>query len=123
MKTQRLRRTQTQLEQALAAQQRPFTPGESFLDRGVGLAIDHAQGLVFLATPDKAGMRADILPASALGTHSARTKLDNGFQEHFVEIGAPGTTRPAWRLSCPDTALAVEVDLALSRLQGGPRPA
>ncbi len=116
VKTSTVRRQQKRLEEALAAQRRPFTPDESFLDRGVGLALDHAQGLVFLAVPDGAQTRAEILPASALGAHEARMRLDNGFQEHFVDISAPGAARPSWRLPCGDAALAFEVDGALSRL-------
>lgn len=110
------RRKQKRLEEALAAQHRPFTPDESFLDRGVGLAVDRTQQLVFLAVPDGAQMRAEILHTSALGEHTARTELDNGFQEHFVEIATPGAIRPFWRLPCGDAALADEVDGALSRL-------
>ncbi len=115
-KSSTLQRKQKRLEAALAAQRRPFTPDESFLDRGVGLAVDHVQKLVFLAMPDGAQMRAEILPASALGTHEARTKQDNGFQEHIVEIAAPGATHSSWRLLCDDASLAFEVDGALSRL-------
>jgi hypothetical protein len=111
-----LKRKQKRLEDALAAMQQPFRPDVSFLDRGVGLAVDHAHRLVFLAMPDGAQMRAEILPATALGAHQARTKLDNGFQEHVVEIAAPGSARPFWRLICDDAALADEVNGALAQL-------
>jgi hypothetical protein len=109
-------RKQKRLEEALAAQRHAFSPDESFLDRGVGLAVDHAQRLVFLAMPDGAQMRAEILPVAALSAHETSMRLDNGFQEYFVEISTPGGLRPSWRLPCGDAALADEVDGALSRL-------
>ncbi len=116
VKNRTMRHKQRRLEEALAGLHRPFLPDVSFLDRGVGLAVDHAHRLVFLAMPDGAQMRAEILPASALGAHEARTRLDNGFQEHIVDIVAPGAARTSWRLSCGDAALAAEVDGALARL-------
>ncbi|MDE1907581.1 MAG: hypothetical protein KGH75_14140, partial [Rhodospirillales bacterium] len=115
-KTRLLRGKQARLKDALAAQRRPFTPDESFLDRGVGLAVDHERKLVFLACPQNGGMRAEILPSSALGQHEARIVSDNGFQENFVEILTPGTANPVWRLPCGDSELAAEVDSALARL-------
>ena len=78
--------------------------------------MDHARKLVFLAAPDGAQMRAEIIPASALGAHQALTKLDNGFQDYFVEIAAPGASRPSWLLPCGDAALAAEVDGALAQI-------
>lgn len=111
-----LKRKQARLKAALAAQSRPFWPDESFLDRGVGLAVDHARKLIFLAMPDGAQMRAEILPLSAIGSHKAQTRQENGFQENFVEITAPGGIRPLWRLPCGDAALADEVNGALARL-------
>ncbi|MBU6449922.1 MAG: hypothetical protein KGQ26_09895 [Rhodospirillales bacterium] len=115
-KARGLRGKQVQLKDALAAQRHPFTPDESFLDRGVGLAVDHERKLVFLACPQNGAMRAEILPSSALGPHEARILSDNGFQENFVEILTPGLANPVWRLPCGDTELAAEVDSALARL-------
>lgn len=111
-----LKRKQRRLEAALAAQLQPFQPDVSFLDRGVGLAVDHAHKLVFLAVPEGAKMYAEILPASALGAHQALTRLDNGFQDHVVEIAASAGARPLWQLFCGDAALAAEIDGALAQL-------
>lgn len=108
------RQKQRRFEAALAAQTQAFTPEQSFLPRGAGLALDHKRGLVFLAEPDGAQMRAAILPVSALGAHAARTLADNGFQEYVLEVEAPGTAHPSWRLRCADSDLAQEMDGALS---------
>lgn len=116
VKTRLLRGKQARLKDALAAQPSPFTPDESFLDRGVGLAVDHERKLVFLACPQNGKMRAEILPSSALGQHEALILSDNGFQENFVEILTPGMANPVWRLPCTDAELAAEVDSALTRL-------
>lgn len=116
IKTHDLRTKQTRLQKLLAAQRQPFTPELSFLERGVGLAVDKGRALVFLASSESGGMRAAILPRAALGEHAMRMLSDNGFQEYFVEISAPGTTQPLWRLDCGDAQLAAEMDDALSRI-------
>ena len=119
LKSRGLRGKKIRLEEALAAQRRPFTADESFLDRGVGLAIDDKRRLVFLASMEGGGIRAGILPSTALGEHKVQMQSDNGFQEYFVEISAPGTAHPIWRLHCEDAELAAEVDGAISRLGHG----
>ncbi len=116
LKTRRLRGKQARLQEALAAQRRPFTPEESFLERGVGLAIDHERKLVFLASPQNGRIRAEILPNAALGQREVLVLSDHGFQENFVEISTPGLANPLWRLPCADAELAAEVDRALARL-------
>ncbi|MBU6419300.1 MAG: hypothetical protein KGQ79_06170 [Proteobacteria bacterium] len=116
IKTRGLRTKQTRLQSLLAAQRQPFTPELSFLERGVGLAVDKGRALVFLASSENGGMRATILPCAALGGHALRMLSDNGFQEYFVEISTPGTAQPLWRLDCDDAPLAAEVDDALSRI-------
>ena len=116
IKARDLRGKRLRLQKALAAQHLPFTPDESFLDRGVGLAMDHGRKLVFLACPQGGGMRAEILPSVALGGHEACMQSDHGFQEYFVEISIPGKAQPVWRLACENAELAAEVDGALARL-------
>ena len=116
VKTRGLQGKQARLQAALVQQRRPFTPDESFLNRGVGLAMDHERKLVFLACPQNGRMRAEILPSSALGQHMVLMQSDHGFQENFVEISIPGTAQPVWRLPCADSELAAEVDNALARL-------
>lgn len=65
-----LRAKGEKLRKALALQGADFSSDESFLDQGVGLAIDHKRGLVFLAQPDGRHYQTTILSMSQLGPHT-----------------------------------------------------
>ncbi len=110
-----LRGKQVRLWNALGAQHHPFTPDTSFIERGVGLAMDHTRNLVFLAVPEGGQMKARILPRSALSAHAARMQSDNGFHQYFVEIITADSANPVWRLSCENATLAAEIADTLSQ--------
>ena len=74
------------LHQAFAAQGQAFTADESFLEQGVGLALDHQRGLVFLAQPNGKDYQSAILPKTHLGAHAAIVRQEEGFHHYFVEI-------------------------------------
>ncbi|WP_298216124.1 hypothetical protein [Acidocella sp.] len=112
----RLRSRWQRLEAALRSHPGPFSPDDNFLPRGGGLAADRGRGLVFLAEPDGARVRSAILPLAALGAHAARLKVENGFQEHVLEVETPGQEPPLWRLRCPDAELAAAMAAALTGL-------
>lgn len=102
------------LQKALALQGAVFTADESFLDRGVGLAMDHKQGLVFLAQADGKQYRTAILSKAQLGAHTTIVRQDEGFHRCFVEILETGATPRKWLLPCADSDLADEINSRLS---------
>lgn len=101
------------LEAALAAQKQPFSPDESYLSQGVGLALDHTRGLVFLAQPEGDVFRCAIQPQTQLGPHRLVVEQENGFHRCFIEIPQIGQGLPAWRLPCRDSDVANEIDQTL----------
>lgn len=103
------------LQKALALQGEEFLSDESFLDRGVGLAIDHKRGLVFLAEPDGKHYQTAVLPKSQLGEHRMVVQQADGFHHFFVEISETGTAPRKWRLPCADSELADEINRKLNK--------
>ena len=106
------------LEAALAAQQQAFHPDESYLPQGVGLALDHARGLVFLAQPEGEMFRCAIQPQTQLGSYRLVVEQENGFHRCFIEILQAGEAQPAWRLPCRDSEVANEIDRTLYKALG-----
>lgn len=104
------------LRKALALQGVNFLSDESFLDQGVGLAIDHERGLVFLAQPDGGQYQTAILSTSQLGAHTTVVRQEDGFQNCFVEISESGTATRKWLLPCADSALANEINNQLNKV-------
>lgn len=111
-----LRAKGEKLQKALALQGVHFAADESFLDRGVGLAMDHKQGLVLLAQPEGKQYQTAILAKSQLGAHTTIVKQVEGFHRCFVEIEQTGTQARTWRLPCADSELADEVNDRLTAL-------
>ena len=103
------------LQQALALQGVEFSADESFLDRGVGLAIDHQRGLVFLAQPDGKHYQTTILPKAKLGTHMTIVQQEEGFHRCFVELSERDQTAHKWLLPCADSELAEEINTRLTQ--------
>lgn len=110
-----LRAKGEKLQKALALQGTNFSSDESFLERGVGLAIDHTQGLVFLAQPEGNQYQTAILPKSQLGGHTTVVRQDEGFHHCFVEIEQTGVSSRKWLLPCADSDLADEINNRLSQ--------
>lgn len=110
-----LHRKGEQLQKALALQGAAFAADESFLDRGVGLAMDHKQGLIFLAQKEGKQYKTAILPKVLLGAHTTIVRQDEGFHRCFVEILEAGATPRKWLLPCTDSDLADEINLRLSQ--------
>lgn len=106
------------LQKILALQGVSFSADESFLDRGVGLAIDHKRGLVFLAQPDGKQYQTAILPRANLGAHETIVSQENGFHRCFVEISEIGTSARKWLLPCADSDLADEINHRLEEEPG-----
>lgn len=104
------------LKKALQSQGVTFSSDESFLDRGVGLAIDHQRGLIFLAQPDGKQYQTTILPKARLGAHSTLINQVDGFQRCFLEISETGADAQKWRLPCADSELADEINNRLEQL-------
>lgn len=101
------------LEEALAAQKQAFTPDESYLPQGVGLALDHTRGLVFLAQPEGETLRCAIQSQAQLGPHRLVVDQENGFHRCFIEIAQVGQAAASWRLPCRDSEVANEIDQTL----------
>lgn len=110
-----LQRKGEKLKKALALQGENFSSDESFLDRGVGLAIDHRHGLIFLAQPDGQRYQTTILQKSQLGTHATVIRQEEGFHRCFVEIAETGAASRKWLLPCVDSDLADEINRSLSK--------
>lgn len=106
------------LQKALALQGENFASDESFIDRGVGLAIDHKRGLVFLAQPDGKHYQTAILLRAQLGAHETIVRQEEGFHRYFVEIVETGATARKWLLPCTDSDLADEINERLEDAQG-----
>lgn len=102
------------LKKALALQGANFSADESFVDRGVGLAIDDKHGLVFLAQPDGKRYQTAILPVARLGAHETVVRQDEGFHSCFVEISETGAKARKWLLPCTDSDLADEINNRLA---------
>lgn len=102
------------LQSVLALQGVRFEGDESFLDRGVGLAIDHKQGLVFLAQPDGKQYQTAIVPKTSLGPHAAIIRQEDGFHRNFVEILETSSPTRKWLIPCSDSDLANEINSRLS---------
>lgn len=98
------------LQRALALQGVDFDSDESFLDRGVGLAIDHKHGLIFLAQPEGEAYQTAILSKAQLGAHTTLIRQEDGFHRCFVEISETSPTPRTWLLPCADSDLADEVN-------------
>ena len=98
------------LKKVLALQEASFSADESFLDRGVGLAMDHKRGLVFLAQPNGKQYQTAILPKTQLGAHETIVLQENGFHRCFIEIFQTGAAARKWRLPCVDSDLADEIN-------------
>lgn len=105
-----------ELQKAIALQGVEFSSDESFLDRGVGLAIDHQRGLVFLAQPDGKKYQTDVLLKSKLGQHRTIIRQDEGFHRCFVEIQELGLSERKWLLPCADSDLADEINNRLDEV-------
>lgn len=104
------------LQKALAQQGASFSADESFLDRGVGLAIDHKRGLVFLAQPDGKQYQTAILPMAQLGAHATVVRQEEGFHRCFIEIYETGAAMRKWLLPCADSDLADEINYRLEEV-------
>lgn len=109
------RRVRQRLEAAFSTQSQNFSADESYLPYGVGLALDHASGLVFLAEPEKSALRSAVLPRAQLGAPRMVVEQRDGFHHYFIEIEQAGGNRPVWRLPCQDADLAAKIE---QRLQG-----
>ena len=110
-----LRGKAKKLQKALAVQGADFASDESFLERGVGLAIDHTRGLVFLAQPEGKQYQSAILPKSQLGAHATVIRQEEGFHHCFVEIEQTEAPTRKWLLPCADSDLADEINERLSQ--------
>jgi len=87
-----------------------FSAAVSFLPRGVGLALDPARKLLFLAADDGGGVRSALLPFTALRAARTGEGSDRGFYDHYVDIDVQDEQHPLWRLLCgekPELAAAV----------------
>lgn len=109
-----LRKRGDKLKKALALQGENFLSDESFLDRGVGLAIDKGKGLIFLAQKEGQRYKTAILPKSQLGTHETIIRQEDGFQRCFLEISQIGPSAHKWLLPCMDSDLADEINSRLN---------
>lgn len=98
------------LKKALQSQGVTFSSDESFLDRGVGLAIDHQRGLIFLAQPKGKQYQTTILPKARLGAHATLINQIDGFHRCFLKISETGTNSQTWLLPCADSELADEIN-------------
>lgn len=103
------------LKKALRLQGIDFPLDESFLDCGVGLAIDHQRGLIFLAQPEKDKYETAVLSKAQLGTHTVFINQVDGFQRCYLDISQIGDCEKKWRLPCADADLATEINDALGQ--------
>ena len=95
-----------------------FTADKDFFPRGVGLALDRARGLLFLAECDGGVMRSVLLPVSALRAVRGGDSGDDGVYDHFVDVTVQGRGKPSWRLLCgEDSTLAAEVAQVLETVR------
>lgn len=115
-----LRHKARHLEQALAreADGTGFSARQSFLPQGIGLALDPAHELLFLAEPDGG---AAILPYTAVEQVRRGEANISGFYDHYVELTVKDREKSSWRLLCgdnPSLADAVEQALSAARPRG-----
>lgn len=103
------------LKKALQLQDIHFSSDESFLDRGVGLAIDHQRGLMFLAQPEGSHYQTAILPKAQIGAHTTIINQVEGFHRCYLEVLENGANAKKWRLPCADLDLADEINDKLTQ--------
>lgn len=104
------------LKKALQLQGIDFPSDESFLDSGVGLAINYQSGLIFLAQPDGKKYKTAIFSKAQLGAHTTIINQVDGFQRCYLEISETGKNAKTWRLPCADSELADEINNRLAKL-------
>jgi hypothetical protein len=98
-----------------------FDPAHSFLPHGVGLALDPARRLLFLAARDWSGLRSTLVPFAALRTVKCGETSDTGFYDHYVDVTVRDGVRESWRLLCGgNKALAAEMALVLRGVRERP---
>jgi hypothetical protein len=92
-----------------------FTPGPSFLAQGIGLAVDPAHRLLFLAEPNGSAMNSAIMPFAAINEVRRGEANNSGFYDYYVELNLRDAKKSSWRLLCGDNpALADAVEKALT---------
>lgn len=87
-------------EMARLAGGNPFQPDKSFLTEGVGLALDRARRMMFLATREGGRLHAAIIPFNALAGYTQGERRDSGFYDYYVDISVRDAAHPSWRLVC-----------------------
>lgn len=103
------------LKKALSLQGVDFSSDESFLERGVGLALNHQHGLIFLAQPEGKQYKTAIIPKTQLGAHSTIINQVDGFHRCFLEISETGAHAQKWLLPCADSELADDINSRLEQ--------
>ena len=99
-----------------------FEPAQSFLPLGVGVALDPARRLLFLAARDWSGLRSTLVPFAALRTVRCGETSESGFYDHFVDVTVRDGVRESWRLLCGrNKALAAELVAVLKGVRGAAR--
>jgi hypothetical protein len=95
----------------------PFAGQTSFLSRGVGLALDVSQRLVFVAVREGGTWRSAILPFSAVLDVHAGEMRDSGFYDYYIDLTTTDGPKPVWRISCGENPeLAQEIRQTLTQL-------
>lgn len=98
-----------------------FKPAQSFLPQGVGVALDPARRLLFLAARDGSVLRSTLVPFAALRTVKCGETSDSGFYDHYVDVTVRDGVRESWRLLCGgNKALAAELVAALKGVRERP---
>lgn len=91
-----------------------FAAAQSFLPRGVGLALDTERRQMFLAERDGGGLTSAVVDFASVSAVRKGEAYDAGFFDHYVELTVGDGQKPSWRLLCGANAgLAAEVEQAL----------
>lgn len=95
-----------------------FEPAQSFLPHGVGVALDPARRLLFLAARDGGVLRSTLVPFAALRTVKCGETSDSGLYDHYVDVTVRDGVRESWRLLCGgNKALAAELVTVLKAVR------
>ncbi|MCB5943851.1 hypothetical protein [Acidocella sp. KAb 2-4] len=115
VKNSSARQTLHALEQELTRQAgQGFSQDISFFAEGVGLALDRARKLVFIAVREDGKLQSAVVPFSAVVDHTHGEKRDSGFYDYYVDVTITGAARPVWRLLCGENPeLAARLRAAL----------
>jgi hypothetical protein len=97
----------------------PFTVVQDFFAQGVGLALDPAQQLLFVAEREGQGLTSAILPYAALREVTQGERRDSGFYDYYLDLAVLDENKPFWRLLCDENPeLAAEVKRVLDEVCG-----